>query len=201
MEGKTNFSRRLKQLDGLIWLTVKPLFHTQIHAIDIAYALVTTAIRLRFDVERHSNRICNQRFNAVTSPVVVTSRVDEVTLRGSRCFDGDDATGTRTMTWRRGFGPSSLESRTTFSVRRSSKYGRSAVKWTSGTTSVSRVDITDIFTSFCAFPARRIPYLPYKAHSLCCLSPKRIWFILSIASRNAKEATISLFNGQLYSVI
>jgi len=27
MEGKTNFSRRLKQCDGLTWLTPTPLFY------------------------------------------------------------------------------------------------------------------------------------------------------------------------------
>jgi len=29
MQGKTNFSRRLKQFDGLTWLTLTPLFYNR----------------------------------------------------------------------------------------------------------------------------------------------------------------------------
>jgi len=31
MEDKTNFSRRLKQFDGLTWLTLTPYFTTDLH--------------------------------------------------------------------------------------------------------------------------------------------------------------------------
>jgi len=32
MDGKANFSRRLKQFDGLTWLTMTPIFLRQIYA-------------------------------------------------------------------------------------------------------------------------------------------------------------------------
>jgi len=43
MEGKTNFSRRLKHFDGLIRLTLTPIFTRQIYATDQQQTLHTAA--------------------------------------------------------------------------------------------------------------------------------------------------------------
>jgi len=51
MEGKTNFSRRLKQFDGLIWLTPTPYFTT-----DLRHSWEENAAQILWDPVRQERQ-------------------------------------------------------------------------------------------------------------------------------------------------
>jgi len=64
MKGKTNFSRLLKQFDGLTWLTLTPIFFRQSISVCNAYKMLICLRQLDW---RNRLYYLNIYFNRLTS--------------------------------------------------------------------------------------------------------------------------------------